>query len=55
MASLIVNVLFLLANFMQLKRRLIVCIKRSTNPIALWSLAGAVIMLILCCLQKFLF
>ena len=27
--------------------------KRSTNPIALCSLAGAVIMLLLSCLQKF--
>ena len=34
-APLIVNVLFLLSNFMQLSRLLIVCIKRSTNPIAL--------------------
>ena len=51
-ASLVVNVLFLLSKFIQLKSLLIVCIKRSTNPIALWSLAGAVIMLILCCLQK---
>ena len=39
---------------MQRKRRLIVCIKRSTSPIALRSLAGAVIMLIFFCLQKFL-
>ena len=34
-ASLIVNVLFLVSNFIQPKRLLIVCIKRSTNPIAL--------------------
>ena len=47
-ASLIVNVLFLLSNFMQLRRLLIGCIKRSTKPLALWSLAGAMIMLILC-------
>ena len=53
-ASLIVNVLFLLSNFMQLKRLLIVCIKSSADPIALWLLAGAVIMLILSCLQKLL-
>ena len=53
-ASLIVNVLFLLSNFMQPKRLLIVCIKRSTKPMALWSFTGAGSMLILCCLQKFL-
>ena len=45
--SLIVNVLFLLSNFTQLGRLLVVCMKRSTDPIALWSLAGAVIMLML--------
>ena len=50
--SLIVNVLFLLAIFMQLSRRLIVFINRSFNPIALWSFPGAVIMLLVFCWQK---
>ena len=39
--------LFLLANLMQPTRRLIVCIKHSTNPMARWSFLGAVILLIL--------
>ena len=47
------NVLLLLSNFIQLKRLLYVSIKRSTNPIALWSLAQAVTMLKLIDLQKF--
>ena len=47
--SFIVNVLDLLANFVRLERLLIVCINSSTNPIARWSFAGAVMLILYVC------
>ena len=46
------TLLLLWANFMKLRRPLIVFIQRFTNPIALWSFEGAVTMLMLFRLQK---